>query len=283
VPELTIPFSAGATVGLIAGRGELPAIAARTLRAEGRRVVAVGFDEETRAALAGEVDEYHDLRLGQVEKLIRAFRAGGVTSALLLGKVHKAKAFGDFRPDLRAMRIWMSLPDRRDDTILRAVVDELAREGIAVEEAGRWLGSLFAPPGKLSRRGPDAREMADIAFGFRLAREIGRIDVGQTVVVKQLAPVAVEALEGTDLAIRRGGEVAGPGTVVVKAAKPGQDMRFDVPVVGLETARSVVAAQASTLAVEAGRTLFVQRAESLALLDSRGVALWGFQEGDAGP
>lgn len=267
-------------VGLIAGRGELPAIAARTLRAEGHRVIAVGFDDETRAALADAVDAYHDLRLGQVEKLIRAFREAGVGSALLLGKVHKARTFSDFRPDLRAARIWMRLPDRRDDTILRAVVDELAREGVVVEAAGRWLGALFAAPGRLSRREPDNAERADIAFGLRLAREIGRLDVGQTVVVKHLAPVAVEALEGTDLTIRRGGDVGGPGVVVVKTAKPDQDFRFDVPVVGLETARSVVAAQAAVLAIEAGRTLFVQRDETLALLDANRVALWGCSEAD---
>ena len=268
-------------VGLIAGRGELPVIAARALRADGHRVVAAGFDEPTRAALAGEVDAYHDLRLGQVEKLIRAFTAAGVASALLLGKIHKARTFSDFRPDLRAARIWMSLPDRRDDTILRAVVDELAREGVVVEEAGRWLGALFAAPGKLSRREPDESERADIGFGFRLAREIGRLDIGQTVVVRHLAPVAVEALEGTDLTIRRGGEVAGPGVVVVKTAKPDQDFRFDVPVVGLETARSAVAAQAAVLAIEAGRTLFVQREETVALLDANRVALWGCTEDDA--
>jgi len=269
-------------VGIIAGRGELPAIAARRLRGAGLRVVAVGFDDETRAALEAEVDAYHDLRLGQVEKLIRAFREGGVASTLLLGKVHKARTFSDFRPDLRAARIWMSLPDRRDDTILRAVVDELAREGVVVEEAGRWLGALFAPPGRLSRRDPDKSERADIAFGFRLAREIGRLDIGQTVVVRHLAPVAIEAIEGTDLTIRRGGEVAGPGTVVVKTAKPGQDFRFDVPVVGVETARSIVAARAAVLAIEAGRTLFVQREETLALLDAHRVALWGCSEVDAG-
>jgi len=270
-----------AVVGLIAGRGELPVIAARALRADGHRVVAAGFDEETRAALTGEVDAYHDLRLGQVEKLIRAFRDAGATSALLLGKIHKARTFSDFRPDLRAARIWMSLPDRRDDTILRAVVDELARDGVVVEEAGRWLGALFAAPGKLSRREPDKGERADIAFGFRLAREIGRLDIGQTVVVKHLAPVAVEALEGTDQTIRRGGEVAGPGVVIVKTAKPNQDFRFDVPVIGLETARSVVAAQAAVLAIEAGRTLFVQREETVALLDAHRVALWGCSEADA--
>jgi DUF1009 family protein len=270
-------------VGLIAGRGELPVLAARELRRAGRRVVAVGFDDETRAALAADCDAYHDLRLGQVERLVRAFRDAGVASALLLGKVHKARTFSDFKPDLRAVRIWMSLPDRRDDTILRAVVDELAREGVVVEEAGSLLGGLFAPAGRLSRRAPTREELADVAFGFRLAREIGRVDVGQTVVVKQLAPVAVEALEGTDLAIRRGGEVAGPGTVVVKTAKPGQDMRFDVPVIGADTARSVVAARAAVLAVEAGRTLFIQREETVRLLDEHGVALWGCREGDAPP
>jgi len=268
-------------VGLIAGRGELPVIAARALRSDGHRVVAVGFDEETRMLLAGEVDVYHDLRLGQVDKLARAFKDAGVASALLLGKIHKARTFSDFRPDLRAARVWMSLPDRRDDTILRAVVAELARDGVVVEEAGRWLGSLFAAPGKLSRREPDKGERADIGFGFRLAREIGRLDIGQTVVVRHLAPVAVEALEGTDQTIRRGGEVAGPGVVVVKTAKPNQDFRFDVPVVGIETARSVVAAQAAVLAIEAGRTLFVQRDETVALLDANRVALWGCSEADA--
>jgi len=279
---MTEDRDAGMPVGLIAGRGALPAIAAGALRAAGHRVVAVGFDDETQATLAGLVDEYHGLHLGQVDRLLRAFREAGVASALLLGKVHKARTFSDFRPDLRAVRIWLSLPDRRDDTILRAVVDELAREGVVVAEAGRWLGSLFAPAGRLSRRSPDHDELADIAFGLRLAREIGRLDVGQTVVVKRLAPVAIEALEGTDLTIRRGGEVAGPGTVVVKAAKPAQDMRFDVPVVGIETARSVVAARAAVLAIEAGRTLFVQREETLALLDAPGVALWGCSEADAG-
>jgi DUF1009 family protein len=281
---VSAPQAAGAgVVGLIAGRGDLPVLAARCLRADGLRVVAVGFDEQTQAALAGEVDTYHDLRLGQVEKLIRAFRDGGVASALLLGKVHKARTFSDFRPDLRAAKIWMSLPDRRDDTILRAVVDELAREGVVVEAAGRWLGALFAAPGKLSKREPDKAERADIAFGFKLAREIGRLDIGQTVVVKHLAPVAVEALEGTDLTIRRGGEVGGAGCVIVKTAKPNQDFRFDVPVVGLETARSAVAAQAAVLAIEAGRTLFVQREEMLALLDAHRVALWGCSEADARP
>jgi len=276
------PRETPGVVGLIAGRGELPLLAARTLREQGLRVIAVGFDDETRGLLSGAVDAYHGLRLGQVERLIRAFREARVSSALMLGKIHKARTFAGFRPDVRAMKLWLSLPDRRDDTILRAVVGELARDGVVVEEAGRWLAPLFAPPGKLSRREPDKREHADIAFGVRLAREIGRIDIGQTVVVKNLAPVAVEALEGTDLAIRRGGEVAGPGTVVVKTAKPAQDMRFDVPVVGLETARSVVAARASVLAIEAGRTLFVQRAETIALLDAHRVALWGCREGDAG-
>lgn len=267
-------------VGLIAGQGELVAIAARHLRREGSEVYAAGFDRETKKTLAGATDCFQQLRLGQLGKLIRFFKDHDVTNLLMIGKIHKTRMFRNLRPDLRALRLWKSILDRRDDTILRALVEELATEGITVRRIDRYLRHLLVPAGTLSSRGPDRRERADAAFGWKIAKGIGRLDLGQTAVVKNMAPVAVEVIEGTDRTILRAGELSGRGVVVVKVAKPQQDFRFDVPVVGLETVNSLVAARASALAVEAGKTIFVQREESLALLRKHKIAFWGCRQSD---
>lgn len=267
-------------IGLVAGRGELSAIAARHLREQGSEIVAVGFDFETAAAIDTLSDHFAHLRLGQLGKLISFFQDHRVDTVLMVGKIQKVNIYRDVRPDGRALRIWRKLLDRRDDTILRAFVDELKKDGIKVGRADRLLHHLLAPAGKISRRAPDRRERADIAFGWKIAKGIGRLDLGQTVVVKNLAPVAAEAIEGTDRTILRGGELAGQGTVVVKVAKPQQDFRFDVPVVGLDTVRTLVAAGASALAVEAGKTLFVQREDALPLLRENRIALWGSRGSD---
>lgn len=267
-------------VGLIAGQGELPAIAARHLRGEGSEVFAVGFDRETKETLSGATDGFQTLRLGQLGKLIRFFKDHNVTDLLMIGKVHKTRMYRNLRPDLRALRLWKSILDRRDDTILLALVEELETEDIIVRRIDRYLRHLLIPSGTLSPRGPDRRERADAAFGWKIAKGIGRLDLGQTVVVKNRAPVAVEVIEGTDRTILRAGELSGPGMVVVKVAKPQQDFRFDVPVVGLETVKSLVAAKASALAVEAGKTVFVQRKESLALLRKHKIAFWGCRQSD---
>ncbi len=273
----------GSTVGLIAGQGVLVTEAARHLRGQGRRVVAVGFEQATAGALEEEVDRCEILKLGQLGRLIGFFREEGARTALMIGKVHKVNIYRDIRPDGRALKIWKKLLDRRDDTILIALVEELEKDGITVGRIDAHLPHLLAPEGKISRRGPDRREREDAALGWTLAKGIGELDLGQTVVVKDRAPVAVEAIEGTDQTILRGGELAGPGTVVVKVAKPRQDYRFDVPTVGLETARSLVAAGASALAVEAGKTLFVQREEALALMAKNRIAFWGLRADDAAP
>jgi len=267
-------------VGLIAGQGELTAIAARHLRDKGSEVYAAGFDRETKETLAGATDRFQMLRLGQLGKLIQFFKDNGVTDILMVGKIHKTRMYRNFRPDLRALRLWKSILDRRDDTIVRALVEELESEGITVGRIDRHLRHLLVPSGTLSHRGPDRRERADAAFGWKIAKGIGRLDLGQTAVVKNRAPVAVEAIEGTDRTILRAGELSGPGMVVVKVAKPQQDFRFDVPVVGIETVRSLVAAKASALAVEAGKTLFVQREESLTLLRKNKIAFWGCRQSD---
>lgn len=267
-------------IGLIAGQGELVVIAARHLRERGSQVMAVGFDRATAETIAGEVDIFQRLRLGSLNKLIDFFRSHGIDTVLMLGKIHKVRMFRDFRPDTRALKLWRKLLDRRDDSILLALVDELAAEGITVERIDRHLRHLMAPAGKLSRRGPDRREREDAALGWKIAKGIGRLDLGQTAVVKNRAPVAAEAMEGTDRTILRAGELAGPGAVVVKVAKPRQDYRFDVPVVGLDTIRAMAAAGASALAVEADRTLFVQREEALPLIRRHRIAFWGCRASD---
>lgn len=269
-------------VGLIAGQGELVAVAARHLRTQGAEVCAVGFDQTTTATVSPEVDTYRALKLGSLNKLIDFFHRHQVDTVLMIGKIHKVRMFRDVRPDTRAIRLWATLRDRRDDSILLALVNELAEEGITVGRIDRYLRHLLAPREKISRRGPDVREQADAALGWKIAKGIGRLDLGQTVVVKNRAPVAAEAIEGTDKTILRAGELAGKGTVVVKVAKPQQDYRFDVPVVGLETVKAMVASGASALAVEAGRTLFVQREEALLLIRRHKIAFWGCRGNDFG-
>jgi DUF1009 family protein len=267
-------------VGLIAGQGELVAAAARHLRVQGADVFAVGFDRITAETVSPEVDTYRTLKLGSLNKLIDFFQRHRVETVLMIGKIHKVRMFRDVRPDTRAIKLWAKLRDRRDDSILLALVNELEDEGIAVGRIDRYLRHLLAPKEKISRRGPDAREKADAALGWKIAKGIGRLDLGQTVVVKNRAPVAAEAIEGTDKTILRAGELAGKGTVVVKVAKPQQDYRFDVPVVGLETIKAMVASGASALAVEAGRTLFVQRDEALPLIRRHRIAFWGCRSSD---
>lgn len=262
-------------IGLVAGQGVLVTEAARHLRGNGSEVFAAGFHGITSDTLGKEVDVYRMLRLGKLNNLITFFRESRVETVLMIGKIHKVRMFRDVRPDARAVRLWARIRDRRDDSILRALVEELAREGIQVGRIDRFLPHLLAPRETLSRRGPDRREHADAALGWKIAKGIGRLDLGQTVVVKNRAPVAAEAIEGTDRTILRAGELAGKGTVVVKVAKPQQDYRFDVPVVGLETVRAMVSAGSSALAIEAGRTLFVQRDEALPLIRRHRIAFWG--------
>lgn len=272
--------TAAGTIGLIAGQGELVSLTAAHLRDQGHTVVAVTFNREAAASVAELCDEVQVLKLGQLNKLINFFQARDAEQIYMIGKIHKVNMFRDVRPDTRALRIWKSIVDRRDDTILIALVEELEREGLPVGRIDRCLSHLLAPRDKISRRAPDRRERADAAFGWKLAKGIGKLDLGQTVVVKDRAPVAVEAIEGTDQTILRAGELAGRGTVVVKVAKPRQDFRFDVPTVGPETIRSLVSAGSSALAVEAGKTLIVRKDELLPLVRKHRIAFWGCRTAD---
>ncbi|EPR37470.1 protein of unknown function DUF1009 [Desulfovibrio sp. X2] len=262
------------TVGIIAGGGQFPFLVAEGARAEGCRVAAVGFPRNTDPSLASRVDAYQELRLGQLGKLIAFFRAQGARRVIMAGSVNKARAL-DIRPDLRAAKLLFRLAGKGDDALLRAVAEELEAEGFQVVRAHEVVPGLLTPEGVLTRRSPSEEEWADIRFGWPMAKRIGEMDIGQTIVVRKQVVVAVEALEGTDVAVERGCTLAGPGAVVVKVFKPGQEERVDLPSVGLRTIELLARLQAGCLAVEAGRSLFFDRDEALAMADKAGLVVVG--------
>jgi len=272
-------------VGLIAGWGRFPIAVAQSLKAGGCEVHCVGLRGLADVALAEACDSFRLCGVARLGAHIRYLRSRGITQATLAGKLFKDKLlFGRFGwlalwPDVRTIRaFWPHFvrrtQDRRDDTLLAVVVNEYAKEGITMSPATDFAPQLLAPSGQLTRRGPTASQRQDIAFGWSLAKEMGRLDIGQSVAVQGRAVVAVEAVEGTDACIRRAGELCPQGGfTVVKVAKPQQDMRFDVPTIGVGTIESLVAAGAGVLAIEAGKTILVDRAEAIALANQRGLAI----------
>lgn len=264
-------------IGLIAGSGELPFAVAAGVRAGGFGLVVFALKGLAGEGLAGLADEYSLVEVGKLGKLIAAIKKSGVQQVVLAGKVSKTLLYKmNIVPDVRAVKFLFSLKDRKDDTIMAAFLGELEAEGVNVLATTAFTQSLMAPSGCFTKRSLTKGELKDIRFGADLAREIGRLDIGQTVVVKHRAVMAIEAIEGTDEAIRRGGKLAKKGAVVVKTAKPNQDLRFDVPVVGIETLKSMQTAGASVLAVEAGRVIVVNREEVVKMADSFGISVMGF-------
>ena len=262
-------------IGLIAGKGQFPLLFAQAARARGASIIAAAHRGETDPALAELVQEFHWVYVGQLGKIIRIFKDAGVQRAVMAGGISRGRLFRDFRPDLRALSVVRRAGAGHDDRLLQAVAAELEKEGITIAPSTLFLDQLLAPPGKLSKRAPTREEFLDIDLGFRLAKEIGRLDIGQCVVVRRQVVVALEAIEGTDECIRRAGALAGPGTVVVKVSKPDQDLRFDVPAVGPDTIRSLVDARAAVLAIEAGKTLTFDRPLMLAEAQPARIAIWG--------
>jgi len=258
-------------IGLIAGYGRFPLLAAQAMRARGLKVVVAAIKEEADPTIAEQADELHWLHVGQLGKMLKLFHKAGVVEAMMAGKVHKTHVW-DLRPDLKAVSVLMRMRNKKDDTILGAIADEMGREGITLIESTRYTGDLIPGPGLIAGKITPEIE-ADIAFGFPLARAIGGLDIGQTVVVKNQAVMAVEAIEGTDAAIRRGGELGKGGVTVCKVAKPNQDLRFDVPAIGPDTLRALIAAGGGCLAFEAGATFCFDRDEVVALAQANGVTV----------
>ena len=260
-------------IGLIAGGGQFPLIFAKAASAKGYRVFAVGYVNEADPALADTVAALEWLHLGQLTRLVRFFRQNGVCEAVMMGAVRKTRMFTDIRPDIQAIALAARMRHTHDDSLLRAFANFLEKEGVRIQPSTFLLPELLAPEGCWTRRRPSRSEEKDIALGWHLAKEIGRLDIGQCVVVGGGSVLAVEAIDGTDATIRRGGRLGKGTAVVVKVCKPNQDFRFDVPAIGAETVRSMQAADVRVLAVEAGKAVVFDRDEMVALADRHGIAI----------
>jgi DUF1009 family protein len=261
-------------VGLIAGSGSFPLLFADEVRRLGFSVIAVAHIGETFKTLEERVDKIFWIHVGQLNRLISFFKKEGIDRAVMAGAISKTRFFTDVRPDLRSMSILRRLQERKDDFVLRAVADELEGEGIKVEGATRYVPSLLACSGLISYRSPTRQEWEDLEFGLKVGRELGRAGVGQCVVVKRKAVLAVEAIEGTDETIKRGGRYASKA-VVVKVCKPRQDLRFDLPTVGPGTIHAMNEVGAACLGVEVGRTVILEKNSLIAEANETGVAVVG--------
>ncbi len=251
-------------LGLIAGSGDFPMLVAQSARQQGvERIVAVGFKSQTDPGVADVVDEFHTIGVGQLGKLISLFKQADVRCAVMAGKLQHRLIFKDLRFDMKMLALVARLKDRRADSILGGIAEEMRKEGIELVDSTRYLQRELASEGAMTDHALSKAEAEDIAFGQKIAAELARLDIGQTVAVKDKAVVAVEGFEGTDAMILRAGDLAGKGVVIVKVCKPAQDMRFDVPVVGKATLATMHAAGAQVLAVTAGKTLILEREEFL--------------------
>lgn len=269
----------GMALGLIVGAGTLPIEAARLLRDQGHRLSAIAFHDITDPAIEDVVDATRWIRLGELENMAAAMNELGARRQLLVGKVAKGLLFekpGIARPDAEALRLLATEKDRADEGLMASIVRWIENRGFEFCDQGEMLEPLLAPRGPIGAHAPDEGQLADEAVARPIVRELGRVGVGQCVVVKQGSVLAVEAIEGTDSTIERAGRLGGGGATVVKAARLGQDRRFDLPAVGPDTIETMRAAGASGLAIECGSTLLVDRDRMIELADQAGIAIWGF-------
>jgi UDP-2,3-diacylglucosamine hydrolase len=248
------------TIGIVAGNGELPLIAARNAQDEGFNVSVCAIKGETDPKIEEIVKKVHWIKLGELKKLAAFLLADGAKQVCFEGKITKTSIFsGHLKPDLDMVVLFAKLKNKKDDTILGALCDYLESKGLYMIDSTRFLKDVLPQPGILTKKKPSQAQKEDIEFGWALAKESGRLDFGQSVVVKDKAVLAVEAIEGTDEAIKRGGALGRGDVVVVKVAKPEQDMRFDVPTVGPRTIETMIQAGAKVLAFEAGKTIMVDK------------------------
>jgi hypothetical protein len=263
--------------GLIAGNGRFPFLVLEGARSQGIEMAVIALKEEASTELENSAKRLHWVSLGELSKAIDLMHKEGVTQAVMAGQVKHNKIFSSIRPDWKLAKLLFSLPRKNTDSLIGAVARVLEDEGIRLVDSTLFLKPLVPEAGVLTKRAPDERERADIEYGFGVARQISAMDIGQTVVVSDRACVAVEAMEGTDETIARAARITnGKQLVVVKVSKPGQDMRFDVPVIGLPTIEQMKSARATALALDAGRTLLFDKEKLLAQADAAGIAIQAF-------
>ena len=270
-------------LGLIAGNGRFPFLVLEAARAAGHDVTIIAIEEEAlpdlaEAAARPRPAALHWVSLGQLGKCIAALKNAGVTQAVMAGQVKHTKLFADIVPDMTLLGVLMRLKARNTDALIAGVADVLRENGVDLLDSTAFLAPLLAREGVLTRRQPSVSERADLEFGYRVADAIAGLDIGQTIAVKSAAVVAVEAMEGTDAVIARASDMAGSGVRIIKVAKPHQDMRFDVPVIGISTIEVMKAAGASLLSVDAGKTLMIEGDAIIKAADEAGIAIVGRPE-----
>lgn len=261
------------TLGIIAGNGVYPRLLAEAARRAGvKRIVAAAFHTETDDRLTGLVDDIEWIRVGQLGKLIAFFRQAGVAHAIMAGQIAPKNLF-DLRPDWKMLLLLGRLKRRNAESIFAAIGDELARDGITLLSATSFLEDSLAPAGLIAGRKLTRREEDDVTFGFEIAHEVSRLDIGQTVIVKNGTVLAVEGFEGTNETIKRGGVLGGKNAIMVKVSKPNQDMRFDVPVIGVATIEVAAEAHLRVISVEAARTLFLEKDAVIASAERANISI----------
>lgn len=269
-------------IGIIAGGGQFPLLFIEAAHKAGRRVVVVAHKGETDEGIAQAADSVCWVKLGQLGKLISFLKRERVGETVFLGTITKTQIFRDILPDLKGLSLWNKIDRKQDDAILRAIAETLEAEGIKVLESTLYLRHLLFPAGILTKKKPNKKQRRDIEFGWQNARAIGKLDIGQCVVVRDCSVLAVEAIEGTDATILRGGALAKEKSVVVKVRKPGQDFRFDLPATGLTTIRSLQSVKGAVLAVEAGQSLLFDRELMIEEANKAGIVVVGVSEREDG-
>jgi len=264
------------TIGIIAGNGRFPFLAAGKALKEGYKVVVCGIEKEADPSLETIASAFQWGKIGQLKKMKSFFQDQGVSEAIMAGKIEKIRLFQEnVSPDFDMMKVIMKVRDFKDDSLLGAIAAYLSEAGIILQDSTLFSKDDMPPAGVLGKKKPSEEMMEDIRFGFNMAKSIAGLDIGQTVIVKKKAVLAVEAIEGTDEAIRRGSALGREGIIVVKVSKPGQDMRFDVPAVGLRTMEELITAKAKAFAFEASMTLFLEKEKVVEAADRHGIVLIG--------
>ncbi len=260
-------------IGLIAGGGRFPIMFSKKARARGYTVYAAAYINDAEPELKHHVDAIEWIHIGQIKRILKFFRSFGITETVLMGTIKKPNLYKGFKPDTKAISLLAGMRGTHDDAIIKAFSSLLEKEGIQVRASTFLLPEILADKGCWTKRKPARSEKPDIQYGWELAKAIGKLDIGQCIVISKGSVLAVEAIDGTDATIRRGGGLCNGKAIVVKVSKPNQDLRFDIPAVGVDTIRTMDSAGATVLAIEAGKAVVFEKEEMVALADSCGITI----------